>query len=249
MVLGLDIGSCYTKGALFDGVMIRKTVVRTALQPQRAIEQVLAELTDYSAIATTGYGRKLVVNADIVITEITAFARGVQFIDPSIRTIIDIGGQDSKIIKVRQGLVERFVMNDRCAAGTGNFIEKSAQSLNLSLEEFGRLAASSQRPLTIDSLCVVMAESEILSLATAGNKIDDIVAGVCDSLIRRIISISSQIGIEEPIFFCGGGALNPGLAISLRRRYGNVIIPDSAQYIGALGAALLLLDKMKSSTK
>lgn len=240
MVLGLDIGSCYTKGVLFDGVIIRKTVVRTALQPQRAIRQVLAELKDYTAIATTGYGRKLVADAEVIITEITAFARGVHFLDPSVRTIIDIGGQDSKIIKVKDGRVERFVMNDRCAAGTGNFIEKSAESLDLSLDEFGTLAVQSQTPLTIDSLCVVMAESEILSLATAGKKLPDIVAGVCDSLIRRIISIGSQIGIEEPILFCGGGAMNPGLVTSLSRRYTDVIIPDSAQYIGALGAALIL---------
>jgi len=246
MGLGLDIGSCYTKGALFDGVMINKTVVRTALQPKQAIEKVLSELENYTGIATTGYGRKLVANADVVVTEITAFARGACFLDPSIRTIIDIGGQDSKIIKVKDGRVERFVMNDRCAAGTGNFIEKSAESLDLSLEEFGQLARSSHNPLTIDSLCVVMAESEILSLATAGKKLEDIVAGVCDSLIRRIISIGSQVVIEEPILFCGGGALNPGLVISLQRRYHNVIIPDAAQYIGALGAALILHDRKQS---
>jgi len=247
MVLGLDIGSCYTKGALFDGVMVRKTVVRTALQPQQAIKQVLAELRDHTALATTGYGRKLIPTADVIITEITAFTRGAYFLDPSIRTIIDIGGQDSKIIKTKDGHIERFVMNDRCAAGTGNFIEKSAQSLSLTLDDFGTLARSSTNPLTIDSLCVVMAESEILSLATTGKKIEDIVAGVCDSLMRRIINIGSQIGIEEPILFCGGGALNPGLVVSLRRRYNNVIIPDSAQYIGALGAALICYDQMNHS--
>jgi len=243
MVLGLDIGSCYTKGALFDGAIIRKTVIRTALQPQRAIAQILEALDDYTGIATTGYGRKLVLDADVVITEITAFARGAYFLDQSVRTIIDIGGQDSKIIKTKDGSVERFVMNDRCAAGTGNFIEKSAQSLNLSLKEFGKLAESSHTPHTIDSLCVVMAESEILNLATTGKKLEDIVAGVCDSLIRRIINIGSQIGLEEPILFCGGGALNPGLVAALRRRYNRVLIPDSAQYVGALGAALTLWDR------
>lgn len=247
MVLGLDVGSCYTKGALFDGVMILKTVVRTALQPRQAIKQVIEALPGYTALAATGYGRKLVIQADTVITEITAFARGALYLVPSVRTIIDIGGQDSKVIKVKDGCVERFIMNDRCAAGTGNFIEKSAQSLNLSLGEFGKLAESSCSPHTIDSLCVVMAESEILSLVTAGKRLEDIVAGVCDSLIRRIISIGSQISIEEPILLCGGGALNPGLAVSLRRRYSRVIIPDNAQYIGALGAALLLHDKMQTS--
>ncbi|MBN2621373.1 2-hydroxyglutaryl-CoA dehydratase [candidate division WOR-3 bacterium] len=247
MVLGLDVGSCYTKGALFDGVMIKKMVIHTALQPRQAIEQVLEVLKDYTGIATTGYGRKLVPDADVAITEISAFARGAYFLDRSVRTIIDIGGQDSKIIKVKNGAVERFVMNDRCAAGTGNFVEKSAQSLNLSLEEFGKLAESSHAPHTIDSLCVVMAESEILSLATTGKKLEDIVAGVCDSLIRRIITIGSQIEIDEPILFCGGGALNPGLVAALKKRFSNVIIPDAAQYVGALGAALILLDRMQSA--
>ena len=246
MVLGLDIGSCYTKGVLFDGRVVSKSVIKTALRPQHAIERIVSELKDHDKTATTGYGRKLLPEADIVVTEITAFARGSHFLKPHVRTIIDLGGQDSKIIKVKDGKVERFVMNDRCAAGTGNFIEKSAQSLNLSLEEFGNLAQSSQNPITIDSLCVVMAESEILSLATAGKKLEDIVAGVCDSLIRRIINIGSQVKIEEPILFCGGGALNPGLVRSIKRRYGSVTIPQDAQFIGALGAAVIMYEKMST---
>ena len=246
MVLGLDIGSCYSKGILFDGGIVNRSVMKTALRPQHAIERIVAELKGHDGIATTGYGRKLLTEADIVVTEITAFARGSHFLEPSARTVIDLGGQDSKIIKIKEGKVERFVMNDRCAAGTGNFIEKSAQSLNLSLEEFGDLARSSHNPITIDSLCVVMAESEILSLATAGKKLEDIVAGVCDSLIRRIINIGSQVKIEEPILFCGGGALNPGLVRSLERRYGSVIIPEDAQFIGALGAAVIMHEKMST---
>lgn len=246
MVLGLDIGSCYTKGILFDGRIVGRSVIKTALRPHHAIQRIMAELKRYDTIATTGYGRKLQSGADMTVTEITAFARGSHFLDPTVRTVIDLGGQDSKIIKVKDGRVERFVMNDRCAAGTGNFIEKSAQSLDLSIEEFGNLARSSQNPLTIDSLCVVMAESEILSLVTAGKKLEDIVAGVCDSLIRRIINIGSQIGIEEPILFCGGGALNPGLVRSLKRRYYSVIIPEDAQFIGALGAAVIMHGKMST---
>ncbi|UCC12552.1 MAG: 2-hydroxyglutaryl-CoA dehydratase [candidate division WOR-3 bacterium] len=246
MVLGLDIGSCYTKGVLFDGRIVSKSVMKTALRPHHAIECIVSKLTGHDRIATTGYGRKLLSEADTVVTEITAFAHGSHFLEPSARTIIDLGGQDSKIIKIKDGKVERFVMNDRCAAGTGNFIEKSAQSLNLSLEEFGSLAQSSQNPITIDSLCVVMAESEILSLATAGKKLEDIVAGVCDSLIRRIINIGSQVKIEEPILFCGGGALNPGLVRSLKRRYSSVTIPEDAQFIGALGAAVIMHEKMST---
>lgn len=238
MVLGLDIGSCYTKGIVFDGEIKNKIVIKTSFKPKQAIEEVKRLLGGYNKIGVTGYGRELVPNPDLVITEITATARGCLFINPGVRTIIDIGGQDSKVIKVSNGKVERFVMNDRCAAGTGNFIEKIAQSLELSLEEFGKQAIKSNHPETIDSLCVVMAETEILSLAGEGKKLEDIAAGVCDSLVRRIVGIGSQIGIEEPIIFCGGGALNPGLVKAMKRILGNFLVPADPQFIGALGAAV-----------
>ncbi len=237
-VLGLDVGTSYTKGILFSGKIEKKLVIKTAFKPREAIDKAKRELKGYDKIVATGFGRELVTDADKIITEISAFGRGASFIDSSTRTIIDIGGQDSKIIKIINGKVDRFVMNDRCAAGTGNFIEKIAQAMNLTLEEFGNLAVKSDRPEIIDSLCVVMAESEILSLVGQGKRSEDIAAGVCDSLIRRIDGIGSQIGIEEPILFCGGGALNPGLVKSMKRVFGNVIVAQNPQFIGAIGAAL-----------
>jgi predicted CoA-substrate-specific enzyme activase len=245
MVLGLDIGSCYTKGILFDGGIKNKVVIKTSFKPKQAIEEVKklleADRGLPQAVAATGYGRELVTNPDLVITEITATARGCAFINPAVRTIIDIGGQDSKVVKIKNGKVERFVMNDRCAAGTGNFIEKIAQSLEVTLEEFGNLAVSSNKPEAVDSLCVVMAETEILSLAGEGKKLEDIAAGVCDSLVRRIVGIGSQIGIEEPIIFCGGGALNPGIVRAMKRILGNVAVPVEPQFISALGAAVSIV--------
>ncbi len=266
-ILGIDVGSSYTKAVLFDpstgicdkpvasrlvldkeevgdkpqrydGTIKKKLVIKTAFKPKQAIEQVKSQLTGYDKIVATGFGRELVTDADKVITEITAFARGASFIEPRVRTVIDIGGQDSKIIKISNNRTDRFMMNDRCAAGTGNFIEKIAKSLNLTLKQFGNLAVKSDRPEMIDSLCVVMAETEILSLVSEGKNIEDIAAGVCDSLVRRISGIGSQIGIEEPILFCGGGALNPGLVKSMHRVLGNVIVAQDAQFIGAIGAAL-----------
>ncbi|MEO0116100.1 MAG: acyl-CoA dehydratase activase [candidate division WOR-3 bacterium] len=239
MVLGIDIGACYTKGVLLaeDGIK-DKVVIKTAFQPQLAIEEVKKRLIGYKKIVATGYGRNLVTDADLIITEITAFARGASYLNPEVKTVIDIGGQDSKIIKVKGGKVEKFVMNDRCAAGTGNFLEKIAQSLGLTLEQFGNLAAESYQPEMIDSLCVVIAETEILSLIGEGRKIDDIAAGVCEAVIRRILGIGGMIGIEKPIFFCGGGAINPGLVKAIKRVLGEVIIPEFPQFIGAFGAAL-----------
>lgn len=239
MVLGIDIGACYTKGLLLaeDGIK-DKVVIKTAFQPQSAIAEVKRRLIGYKKIVATGYGRNLVTDADLIITEITAFAWGASYLNPGVKTIIDIGGQDSKIIKVKDGKVERFVMNDRCAAGTGNFIEKIAQSLGLTLEQFGSLAADSYQPEMIDSLCVVMAETEILSLVSEGRKVADIAAGVCEAVVRRVVGIGGTIGMEKPIFFCGGGAINPGLVKAIKRVLGEVIIPDLPQFIGALGAAL-----------
>lgn len=238
MVLGIDVGACYTKGVLFDKGIKNKLVIKTSFKPKQAIDEIKKQLTGFDHIAATGYGREMVTDADNIITEITAFAQGANYIDSSIRTIIDVGGQDSKIIKIRDGKAYRFIMNDRCAAGTGNFVEKIAQALELSLEEFGNLALKSNRPETIDSLCVVMAESEILSLVGEGKRLEDIVAGVCDALIRRILGIGCQIKIEEPILFCGGGALNPGLVKSTKRVLGDIIVPDLPQFIGAIGAAV-----------
>lgn len=238
MVLGLDVGSSYTKGVLFDAGVKKKLIIKTAFKPKQAIELVKSQLAGYDKIVATGFGRELVSEADKVITEILAFARGANYVFPQVRTIIDIGGQDSKIIKVIDSKIHRFVMNDRCAAGTGNFIEKIAQAMSLTLEEFGNLAVKSDRPEIIDSLCVVMAETEILSLVEQGKLIEDIAAGVCDSLVRRINGIGSQIGIEEPILFCGGCALNPGIVKSMKRVLGEVIIPEAPQFIGAIGAAL-----------
>ncbi len=236
--MGIDIGSCYTKGVLFDGSIKNKIVIKTFFKPRQAIEEITSQLTGFDRIAATGYGRELVTDADVIITEITAFARGATYVNSSVNSIIDLGGQDSKIIKIRDGKVDRFIMNDRCAAGTGNFVEKIAQALGLRLEEFGNFALNSNKPEMIDSLCVVMAETEILSLVSEGKRIEDIVAGVCDALVRRITGLGAQIGIEEPILFCGGGALNPGLVKSMKRIFGDLIIPDIPQFIGALGAAL-----------
>lgn len=236
--MGIDIGSCYTKGVLFDGSIKNKIVIKTFFKPRQAIEEITSQLTGFDRIAATGYGRELVTDADVIITEITAFARGATYVNSSVNSIIDLGGQDSKIIKIRDGKVDRFIMNDRCAAGTGNFVEKIAQALGLRLEEFGNFALNSNKPEMIDSLCVVMAETEILSLVSEGKRIEDIVAGVCDALVRRITGLGAQIGIEEPILFCGGGALNPGLVKSMKRIFGALIIPDIPQFIGALGAAL-----------
>lgn len=238
MVLGIDVGSLYTKAVLFDGEIRDRLVLRTSFKPKQAIQRVRDHFHGYDRIAATGYGRELVAGSSLTITEITSFMHGTRFLQPTARTIIDIGGQDSKVIRLSGDRVDRFVMNDRCAAGTGHFVEKIAAALDLSMEEFGRLALRSESPEPIDSLCVVMAETEILSLVGDGKDLADIVYGVCDSLVRRVIGLGSQIGVQEPLFFCGGGALNLGLVRAMRRHFPDVVVPDDPQFIGAIGAAV-----------
>jgi predicted CoA-substrate-specific enzyme activase len=238
LVLALDVGSRYTKGLLFDGGIVETAVIKTSLKPRKAIEAARDRLTGYQRVVATGYGRELVESADLTVTEITAFARGALSVLPSVRTVIDIGGEDSKVIKIAGGQVERFVMNDRCAAGTGNFIERLASALDLTLDEFGSLASASSSPRMIDSLCVVMAETEVLSLIADGESTEDILAGVCDALTRRVVSLGEQVGIEPPVLLCGGGALNPGLVKATERLLGSVSVPDNPQFVGALGAAI-----------
>ena len=238
MVLALDVGSRYTKGLLFDGRLVDTVLLKTSLKPRKAIEEAREKLKGHQRIVATGYGRELVDNADLTMTEITAFARGAASLLPSVRTVIDIGGEDSKVIRLVDGRLERFVMNDRCAAGTGNFVERLAQALDIPLSEFGALAASSKSPRTIDSLCVVMAETEVLSLIADGESTEDILAGVCDAVTRRIVALGEQVGIQAPVLLCGGGALNPGLVRAMERLLGTVNVADNPQFVGALGAAI-----------
>ncbi len=218
--------------------------VEQAALAARLLDEVIAQCglkrNDIHRMVATGYGRDRIEAADTTVTEITCQARGVFHQAADARTVIDIGGQDSKLLRLQtNGKVRDFVLNDRCAAGTGRFMEVVAARLEVGLEELGALAAAATRPSAISNMCVVFAETEIIGLLAAGEEPGNIVAGVLNSIASRIASMAGR-QVEDPIVFTGGVALVPGmdrvLATMLKRP---VAIVANPRFTGALGAAIL----------
>ncbi|MCP4723904.1 MAG: 2-hydroxyglutaryl-CoA dehydratase [bacterium] len=246
---GIDVGSRTTKVVLIkDSDVISRAISSTGWKPAETAETTFNESmkdagikkSDISKITVTGYGRIMLAFADKALTEITCHARGAFYSDPGIRTVVDIGGQDSKVIRIApSGYVEDFAMNDRCAAGTGKFLEFLAHTLDIEVSEFGELSLGSESPSTISSMCTVFAESEIISLLAEKIKIPDIIAGIHSAIARRIEGLIQSVGYDDIIAITGGVAKNPGIKIKLEELLNTKIaIPEHPEFIGALGAAL-----------
>jgi predicted CoA-substrate-specific enzyme activase len=249
LVVGVDIGSTTAKAVALDGDsnVIASHLVYEGIVNREAAEQCLEELlaiagvtrgaVDY--VVTTGYGRELVSYGDLSVTEISCHADGVHFLFPEVRTVIDIGGQDSKAIGLDDnGNVMNFRMNDRCAAGTGRFLEVMANTLRIPLDEIGELALQSTKPADVSATCTVFAESEIVSLSAQGHPPVDIVAGLHESIGRRVSAMARTVGLRPPIAMTGGVAKNVGAVAVLGRLLGSpLLVPPDPQIIGALGAA------------
>lgn len=206
----------------------------------RVLNESGVNTKDVAEIVVTGYGRNTVTIADTTITEITCHAVGVHHLVPEAKTVIDIGGQDSKLMRLNSsGRVRDFAMNDRCAAGTGRFLEVVAERLGVVLESLGSMAAQSRNPAAISSMCVVFAETEITGLLASGTAREDIVAGVQAAIAARIIGMAGR-QVEPPIIFTGGVALISGMDAALEAALGRpVSISPDPQMTGALGAAIL----------
>ena len=215
---------------------------------KRALKENGINKNDVAAIVATGYGRNAVSIADTTITEITCHAVGVHYLVPEAMTVIDIGGQDSKLLRLdTAGRVRDFVMNDRCAAGTGRFLEVVAERLGVKLESLGQLAAGSSSPAAISSMCVVFAETEITGLLASGTASEDIVAGVQASIAARIISMAGR-SAETPIIFTGGVAMVSGMTEALQNALGQTVtVSPDPQMTGALGAAILASKRLKKA--
>jgi len=248
---GIDAGSRAIKVVLFDGEsgepVASGTTDQGVDQTERARRLFDGLLRDkglgrdsISTTVATGYGRYTVDFADTTITEITCHARGVRHLVPDVRTVVDIGGQDSKLIRLNSnGAVQDFVMNDRCAAGTGCFLEVVARRLGVSLAELGELARRSRTPAVISSMCVVFAETEIIGLLAASTPPEDIVAGVQSAIVTRVTSMAGR-NVEPPVIFTGGVAMIPGMEAALQAALGQrVVTAPRPQMTGALGAAIL----------
>jgi predicted CoA-substrate-specific enzyme activase len=247
---GIDIGSITAKAAIFEnGKLLATKVIFTGYNAEaaglRVYDEILSERgidkNSVAKIVSTGYGRNSVKFADKSYTEIMCHAAGAYFLNPHIRSIIDIGGQDSKAILLDdKGKVKNFVMNDKCAAGTGRFLEVMARALEVNLDEFGAMSIKSKQPSKISSLCTVFAESEVISLIAKGGERQDIIAGIHESIASRISSMIGRVGIKEPVMITGGVAQNIGVLHALKKKLGmNIEVSPYAQVNGAIGAAIL----------
>ena len=254
LYVGIDSGSTSTDVVILDA---QKQIVAQVILPtgagaaagaDRALEEALRQAglsrEDLTATVTTGYGRTAIQCGDKSITEITCHAKGAFFLNPAVRTIIDIGGQDSKVIRIDDtGNVTNFVMNDKCAAGTGRFLELMARTLELSLEDMSTMGLTWKEDITISSMCTVFAESEVVSLIAQDKTAADIIHGLNESVASKTCALVKRVGGEGAYMMTGGVSKNRGVVDAIERRLGvQLCISEKAQLNGALGAALFAME-------
>ena len=255
-VMGIDSGSTSTNAVIMDqdrkikAFSVVRTGAKSGVSAERALNDVLekAGLTreDISWIVSTGYGRVSISFADENVTEISCHGKGAHYFNPKIRTILDIGGQDSKAIRLNEnGEVKDFVMNDKCAAGTGRFLEMIARTLEVSLDELGAIALTSQEKIEITSMCSVFAESEVISLIANNKEKADIADGVCHAIANKASGLLRRVGMEPEFMMTGGVAKNPGVVRAVEEKIGSKLyICEEPEIVGAAGAAVYALEKM-----
>ena len=249
IVGGIDIGSTMTKVIILNGEKTLASVIGpTGPEHRHLAHEVMTEALRLAGLAfdalsyvvATGYGRINVPFADKQITEITCHARGVAELFPTARTVIDIGGQDAKAIKLEKGMVGNFVMNDKCAAGTGRFLEVIANALDLTLADLGNLSVKATGKVKISNMCTIFAEQEVSAALANGTPVANILYGLHDAIAGRVLSLAGRIGIEQDVVFTGGVAKNIGMVQAMESQLGYpVLIAPEPLLTGALGAALM----------
>lgn len=254
IVAGIDVGSLTAKCALMRGrELLAYRVVRVLPDLEETAEKVFKETLeiagigedDVERVVATGYGRSKVKFAVKRVTEISCHARGAEYFIPTVRTVIDIGGQDSKVISVQNGKVAEFVMNDKCAAGTGRFLEVMASALNVEIERLGEIAEKAERATKISSTCTVFAESEVISHLASGEKVENIVAGIHRAIASRIAAMARRLKVLPDVVLTGGVAKNRAMKKALEIELGMEIkVPPEPQIVGAVGAALFALGEL-----
>lgn len=259
--LGVDVGSVSTNIAVLDnsGNILHTLYLRTQGKPIQAVQQALRQVADkmlpqlkVGGIGTTGSGRTLagvLLGADTIKNEITAHAVAALHLEPEVRTVLEIGGQDSKIIILRDGVVVDFAMNTVCAAGTGAFLDQQAARLNISIEEFSLLALKSKMPVRIAGRCAVFAETDMIHKQQTGHSLPDIINGVCEALVRNYLNnVGRGKEIAGPVVFQGGVAANIGIRRAFQKAINHEItVPTHYGVMGAIGAALLAKEEAMRS--
>jgi predicted CoA-substrate-specific enzyme activase len=251
--IGIDVGSVAAKAVAYDGQnIIAKEIIPTGWSPKESgivlfdklIDNAKLHKSDIGTIVGTGYGRIALPFISRKVTEITCHGKGAHYLDASIRTVIDIGGQDSKVIKLDQaGNIKDFLMNDKCAAGTGRFLQVMAHALEIDVSQLSDIARGVE-PQNINSMCTVFAESEVISLMASGASKESIAAGLLQSVCKKTYSLVSRVGVESKVFFSGGVSKNDLLREYLSEKLGvDIISSEHAQFLGAIGAAVIGYEK------
>ena len=256
ITMGIDVGSSATKAVLFNGTTGNGVEIPTGWNPKEAGEKAYRELLSEMGLSSqcvgmvigTGYGRISLPFIDRKVTEITCHARGAVHLFPGTKLVIDIGGQDSKVIAIdSDGAVGDFIMNDKCAAGTGRFLQVMTGVLDVTIDELGALASGSE-PVQVSSMCTVFAESEIIGLLARGVEKGAIAAGIVDSIARKVQSLVQRLYVGGEVTFSGGIARNPDICRLIAAKLGvELNVPEKPQLVGALGAALLGFDERTRS--
>ena len=252
--LGIDIGSTTSKCVLLENgtAIAAKSLVVAGTGtdgPRQAFEAVLEQggisREQVAYVMATGYGRATFSSMDSEMSELSCHAKGMYAVAPGVRTIIDIGGQDAKVIRLNdQGRILNFLMNDKCAAGTGRFLDVMAGILQMDVDELGGYALQSKEPARISSTCTVFAESEVISQLSKGVHIPDLVAGICNSVASRVAALAKRADVKNDVYMTGGVAKNQGVREALARELGvPVLTTEDAQYMGAMGAAVAAFEK------
>ena len=261
--LGVDVGSVSTDLVLIDEEcsVVHKVYLRTQGQPIRTIKEGLRILSEeatadaeIAAAGATGSGRNLaavIIGADVIKNEITTHAVAAVNLVPDVQTIIEIGGQDSKMILLHNGIVSDFSMNTVCAAGTGSFLDQQASRLNIPIEEFGAYALKSSNPVRIAGRCSVFAESDMIHKQQLGHRLEDLIAGLCQALVRNYLNnVGKGKQILSPVVFQGGVAANKGIKRAFEEELQmEIIVPEHYHFMGAIGAAILARNNFKETGK
>lgn len=256
---GVDIGSTMTKVVLIDMDGAILSTIKGPTGPEHrqlanevmrmALEQAKVPLKEVAYIVATGYGRLNVPFADRQITELTCHARGVYSLFPGVRIAIDIGGQDAKCMKIQNGKLVDFVMNDKCAAGTGRFLEVIAVTLGIKLEDLGALSIKSTKKVSISNVCTIFAQQEIVARLSEGEKAEDIIAGMHDALASRVATLAKRFKIEPDVVLTGGVAKNIGMVKAMKEHLGcKLLVPEEPLLTGAMGAAILAKENYMKAT-
>ena len=258
--VGIDVGSTQTKAVALDTAraIVARVLIDSGANVVRAGQRAMEEIhkagisrAEIKFVVGTGYGRYKVTFGDAQITEITCHARGAQSLFPATRTVIDMGGQDTKAIKVGpDGSVMDFSMNDKCAAGTGRFLSAAADVTGVGLDEIGPLSLQAKVPVRLTSVCTVFVESDIMSYLAQRKTIEDILGGVHKAIATRTMSLIRRVGVENEVTFTGGVSLNIGMVRALEEVLGEPInVSAEGHYMGALGAALFALERAQAGAR